>query len=617
MSEQLPTRDTRPLTPRPSGTAPSARGLWMPTRRSRLIAVAVLTVLAVLGPFPATPAGAAPPAGDDFADAVDLSASAVPDFPATTTVNLDLTGTTWEADELVGYPGPPGGQPTPPGPADTGSLWLRYTSTGFTGLLGYRTTPGVMVGPFISGSADPYNPGFPAPSEQPAQLATRYLAPSYYTQVPGTPDFSQPLLSVRVEPGDTIYFQVYRERESAPTDVTFELFRAPLLDDTVDEGNIYEPVFTTPSMFIDRGLSFGGSLHQSTPDDGNGPGDIWRTFTTTGAVNLNIGSESQWKPSTRPFTARLYRAPTYATVTSVAELGAPVFSSTGSLKERILMVDGVFRRFDQYRVDQNAIPLAPGRYYLQLEADSQGGTFILGTLSGLGPNPADPPTNLAPTARPDTLTVPSGGNGNVDLLVNDSDPDNDPLTVSSVTRTATGTAPGSLNCTGRSCTYTANAGASGSDTFSYSISDGRGGTATSTLTITVTPPPLSMDQVSVRLTGARSYAGDGLVSGNVSVTRAFGQLTGVSGAGTVATTPGGPLATVVFDVRRVLLFDLWFGSVTVTNPSTGLSVTTPVNSAPSVARDGTVSGNTNWFTTGTFPNLIQNYRLSWSVLDRS
>jgi hypothetical protein len=684
---------------------PTPRTLRFTSRRSRLVAVAALTVLAVLGPFPAAPAGATPPTGDDFADAIDLSTQAIPDFPATTSITVDLTDTTWQADE------PGAGR----GPADTGSLWLRYTSVGFTGQLGYRAD-GFKVDPWISGSPDTRDPGSNVPSEQPAQLATLAPAPGNTTQVWGTTGFRQTLSFVRVEPGDTVWFQLYREAGSDPTATTFEIFRAPLLNDTVDEANVFAGVFNT-LLCCDTGIGFDGSLHQATPDAGTGPGDIWYTFRTTGTIDLFLQSLGSWKPSDRPFTARLYRAPTDAIVTSLSALGAPVFSSASGAKQVFEFIDGSFVPFDQHWVEKPGIPLSPGRYYLQVEAGAAGGTFLEGLIVGRGPDPGAPPPNSAPAARPDTLAVPHGGQATVDLLGNDSDPDNDTLTVTSVTRTATGTAPGTLACTGGSCTYTATAGASGTDTFSYAISDGRGGTATSTLTVTVAPPPNrppvtapdtlavvgtngasgsvnvltndadpdgdpltlvgqptqpgttargalnctaagvctwqsvgtsqgtavftytvsdgrggtatgtltltvappppSVDRVSVRLTGARTYSGDGLVTGNVNVTRALGQLTGVTGAGTVATTPGGPLATVTFDVRRVLLFDLWFGSVTVTNPSTGLSVTTPVNSAPSVARDGTVSGNTNWFTTGTFPNLIQNYRLSWSVLDRS
>ena len=71
----------------------------------------------------------------------------------------------------------------------------------------------------------------------------------------------------------------------------------------------------------------------------------------------------------------------------------------------------------------------------------------------------------------------------VPVLANDSDPDGDVLTVTSVGTPANGTA--TLN--GSSVTYTPNPGFTGSDSFPYTISDGHGNSATATVTITVTP----------------------------------------------------------------------------------------------------------------------------------
>src|SRR5262249_11482335 len=58
------------------------------------------------------------------------------------------------------------------------------------------------------------------------------------------------------------------------------------------------------------------------------------------------------------------------------------------------------------------------------------------------------------------------------VLANDSDPDGDPLTVSSVTQPANGAAAVNADNT---VTYSPKAGFSGSDQFTYTISDGRGG----------------------------------------------------------------------------------------------------------------------------------------------
>ena len=70
------------------------------------------------------------------------------------------------------------------------------------------------------------------------------------------------------------------------------------------------------------------------------------------------------------------------------------------------------------------------------------------------------------------------------MLANDSDPDNDPLTVTGTTTPAHGTAVVNANNT---ITYTPATGYTGPDSFTYSISDGRGGTASATVSITVSP----------------------------------------------------------------------------------------------------------------------------------
>lgn len=71
-----------------------------------------------------------------------------------------------------------------------------------------------------------------------------------------------------------------------------------------------------------------------------------------------------------------------------------------------------------------------------------------------------------------------------DLLSNDTDADDDTLTIISVSDPDHGTAV--LNPDG-TITYTPDADYNGTDTFMYTVSDGRGGTNTATVTVTVTP----------------------------------------------------------------------------------------------------------------------------------
>jgi len=88
----------------------------------------------------------------------------------------------------------------------------------------------------------------------------------------------------------------------------------------------------------------------------------------------------------------------------------------------------------------------------------------------------------------DTLTTAQDTAGLVNVLLNDSDPDGDALTVTGSTDGAHGTV--SCDLTGL-CFYTPASGYTGPDSFTYTISDGHGGTATGTVAVTVTPnqPP--------------------------------------------------------------------------------------------------------------------------------
>ena len=97
-------------------------------------------------------------------------------------------------------------------------------------------------------------------------------------------------------------------------------------------------------------------------------------------------------------------------------------------------------------------------------------------------------SNHPPTANPDAATVQPGHTVVVDVLTNDTDPDSDPLVVTSA---APGTTAhqGTVTCDAATCSFVADPTASGTDTFQYAISDGNGGTATATVTITITDCP--------------------------------------------------------------------------------------------------------------------------------
>lgn len=92
------------------------------------------------------------------------------------------------------------------------------------------------------------------------------------------------------------------------------------------------------------------------------------------------------------------------------------------------------------------------------------------------------PVNTAPVANLDAITLNEDVATVIAVLSNDTDTENQALTVTSVGQPEHGTAVINQNGT---VTYTPTANYSGTDSFTYYISDGNGGAATSTVTLTV------------------------------------------------------------------------------------------------------------------------------------
>ncbi|MGH3861834.1 Ig-like domain-containing protein, partial [Actinokineospora sp.] len=91
--------------------------------------------------------------------------------------------------------------------------------------------------------------------------------------------------------------------------------------------------------------------------------------------------------------------------------------------------------------------------------------------------------NLPPNAVDDMATTLEDTLANISVLANDTDPENDPLSISGFTQGANGmvTDPG-----GGVLRYTPNANFNGMDSFTYTIGDGMGNMDTATVNVTVT-----------------------------------------------------------------------------------------------------------------------------------
>lgn len=106
--------------------------------------------------------------------------------------------------------------------------------------------------------------------------------------------------------------------------------------------------------------------------------------------------------------------------------------------------------------------------------------------------------NDSPSAENDTITTDENVPLEINVLANDSDPEGNTLSISSVATPANGSAV--VSSSGQ-IFYTPNANFFGSDPFEYTISDGNGGSDTATVVVTVNfinvPPMANEDSLSV------------------------------------------------------------------------------------------------------------------------
>jgi len=109
--------------------------------------------------------------------------------------------------------------------------------------------------------------------------------------------------------------------------------------------------------------------------------------------------------------------------------------------------------------------------------------------------------NAPPTAVNDTVSTPIDTPTLIDVSVNDSDPNNDPLNVTQVGVPANGTAV----IVDGDVLYTPGTGFTGTEQFTYTICDDKGACSTATVSVTVVPeanrPPIATDDIVNTVTG--------------------------------------------------------------------------------------------------------------------
>ena len=99
--------------------------------------------------------------------------------------------------------------------------------------------------------------------------------------------------------------------------------------------------------------------------------------------------------------------------------------------------------------------------------------------------------NQAPKLTDDSITTPFDTAVTMNVTGNDTDPENDSLTITATTNPANGTA----SITGNNVTYTPTPGYVGVDSYTYTVSDGNGNTATANATVIISGSTLGLNAV--------------------------------------------------------------------------------------------------------------------------
>ena len=196
--------------------------------------------------------------------------------------------------------------------------------------------------------------------------------------------------------------------------------------------------------------------------------------------------------------------------------------------------------------------------------------------------------NTAPTARDDTATVEVDNTVTVNVLSNDSDPDNDTLRIDAL---LTSPSRGEASIDNNRIRYTAD-DEPGSDSIRYRVSDGRGGTAEATLRITVQQP--NRDPSAGNDTFSLVSATSGTFDLSANDSDADGdalsyQLTDTAGLSASVNQSSGVLSvtapTITANITRVLSYTVTDGRGGSDSATVTLTITAPVNRDPVAVND--------------------------------
>lgn len=168
----------------------------------------------------------------------------------------------------------------------------------------------------------------------------------------------------------------------------------------------------------------------------------------------------------------------YSTVNGTARAGSDYVAASSTLT----FTPSQASRNVAISTIEDSSPEASENFYVDLSAPSNGASIASNQGRGVGTIVND--DNFPPVARNDSLTLREGSGLMALVLSNDTDNDNDPLRITSISVSGAYALSAVISCS-NTC-ITVYGLSHGSGRVRYTVSDGRGGTASATLFVTVT-----------------------------------------------------------------------------------------------------------------------------------
>lgn len=262
------------------------------------------------------------------------------------------------------------------------------------------------------------------------------------------------------------------------------------------------------TLSTDAGQTFGTTLLASTPNDGSQTITVPDIDTTTGRLRIKCATQPFFAVNSAAIaissngtgssnSAPVANADAFTVGADSASTNFAVLGNDTDADSDILTITGIsaISSGGTVTVDGTQVSYQPAAGFSGTEtftytiSDGNSGTASAQVTVTVN---ATAPTNTAPVANDDNFTVDQDDSAmNFDVLNNDTDAENDTLTISSISNISNG---GTVTISGDVINYLSADGFSGSETFTYVITDGTDTSNSATVTVdviaaAVTPPP--------------------------------------------------------------------------------------------------------------------------------